>query len=1290
MAGSEPAGTRVEPRRRTTRAAQTGSAIEGARAAAVAEPGPETGDGARASKAPSPRKTIGRAGEEVLALAFGGGAFDTAMQLGVVHALVVSESRPPDAVAGISAGAIHAVALADVLQAGADAEEREKKSGRSTLSPSLARRQAQLKRLGELVEEFELCRDTLLRATLPDAYETRAVRALEPLQSPIQFDKERAHRREEAEARAGLTRLMNHLLDVRVRISTLTVAVRYILGIRAAVEEPNPVLRVLHILYRWAWLYLLAWINVFHLAPIVGRLTWAASVGEPPRRRGTTTGKIVQWSWVRAVWRVLVYLFWLMPTAILLVLALLGIPSLAFFRWARGRYLAKRRRERRRPWRWLTEPVLRRYGIWESLGRAHVLRTTFVRLFDPGFYGRVGIEEAVERALLRDGEGDPERGSQPRPLARFREHPTAPVYVAPVAADLTTGALVEVAQDTPVVTALMAAVAKVPLMPSVELPSAEEGSRQRVHLVDGTNVANEPTSALLDILRHRVDPDARTLRVFPVSALPVSKGVLPGIARKEYLSTVEVTRRVLHLGWMRDADLERRLTELYTRLLPEGKVRVPVAQSPGHPFLRAEIHPIEPDAPLHLNYRLIVAEGEDEARRAIREAVADGCRSTLETILAPDIRGLADGEAPPERVPCGRVVALRRRDPDPVPAEERPGLRQVCDVCALRGATVGTVTDQGSSPERRARVLRVLGQNGAEGWRWPKWGSSEGAPPASPKGKGGREEPVRKDSSGDPVVSLLFSGGVFRGVFQVGVLNGLDQAGVKPRLVAGASVGSIVGGMGASLFAESDRSLRQRKMALLAGTFLGLDRLILTDRFADAVRHLTLRAAASRFSPRDLDRVFRRYDADDADTSSWRLRRVLAGLERLLYVSPFEVTNWVRAARDRNHAALWKLFQEDLQEFFERQGLGTEILGAEPLKFLIDEQVLSAGADEADGAERGNGADESFTRFRDKAGDGDPGIDLLAVTTNLTEGRLEILPPPSEAADRWVLREGLLASSAFPSIFRPRHAWEISSDRSGPEQYVDGGVVDNLPLDAVVKFLDKASLTRAVSRRPRAPHLLLAASLEPHLERLDPEEARKISGNWIDVLGRTRKLAYNRKIESYAKAQRHFRKIFESPLANRPEFEPLDIEVVAIKPRWLCGTFAFHPMLGFRRKRQAESIAHGCATTLATLWLLGRHAPTDKWTRAWGFGVSDFDPSTVDVPDGEFDPSGSPPVLRPDRRSSRAPGGCWFREGAMCPFSEVELARVGSGQDRLSPPLRRELTAIHVACGKWVTHSARR
>jgi hypothetical protein len=56
-----------------------------------------------------------------------------------------------------------------------------------------------------------------------------------------------------------------------------------------------------------------------------------------------------------------------------------------------------------------------------------------------------------------------------------------------------------------------------------------------------------------------------------------------------------------------------------------------------------------------------------------------------------------------------------------------------------------------------------------------------------------------------------------------------------------------------------------------------------------------------------------------------------------------------------------------------------------------------------------------------------------------------------------VLRQGLLASSAFPGVFRPRNSWEIFPTSSNQDQYVDGGVMDNLPFASVVAFLDAAS-----------------------------------------------------------------------------------------------------------------------------------------------------------------------------------------------------------------------------------------
>ena len=52
-------------------------------------------------------------------ISFPGAGFDTVMQMGVVHALLVTRRKAPDMVGGVSVGAITATALGEVLQANA-------------------------------------------------------------------------------------------------------------------------------------------------------------------------------------------------------------------------------------------------------------------------------------------------------------------------------------------------------------------------------------------------------------------------------------------------------------------------------------------------------------------------------------------------------------------------------------------------------------------------------------------------------------------------------------------------------------------------------------------------------------------------------------------------------------------------------------------------------------------------------------------------------------------------------------------------------------------------------------------------------------------------------------------------------------------------------------------------------------------------------------------------------------------------------------------------------------------
>jgi hypothetical protein len=201
---------------------------------------------------------------------------------------------------------------------------------------------------------------------------------------------------------------------------------------------------------------------------------------------------------------------------------------------------------------------------------------------------------------------------------------------------------------------------------------------------------------------------------------------------------------------------------------------------------------------------------------------------------------------------------------------------------------------------------------------------------------------------------------------------------------------------------------------------------------------------------------------------------------------------------------------------------------------------------------------------------------------------------------------------------------------------------------------------------------VFCASLEPALDR--GVNVAELRDDWPALVRRAGQLAYNEKLEIFARTQRNVRAVINAR-AERPlgddDWTPLDLEVVSVIPRWLCGTFAFHPMLGFRRERQAASIAHGCAATLVTL---ARAAPDDARARAWGI-------DRTRLPQLAHGGSGAvfPAPQRPDRA-----GDCWFRPAVPCPFSREAQATNGPPAD---PEVGAMIADIYARCGRAETHA---
>ena len=1272
-----------------------------------------------------PLDVIGEEGGTILALALAGGGINTVFQLGVAHALLVIRGRAPDLIAGISSGAIHATAIAEIMKAGSGVQDDQE------------RLQKQFERFHFYLDECLSAPAQLTSMLLPDAYQVQSGTPLEPLRLASQTPLERRHREEGVGSSVQLINLLNEIIDLPVSLGDATRVTRAYLGFKAAGEAPTPWMRHIR---ESAALWQLTWIGLRNLVPLASLMRpILATLPDVVRRRfiGPASGGgqsvahiIFRFEPVHQVIRGLQYVAAVLVNAFLW-LVLVGFALFKAFQ-AVVDYAIE---EIRRTWAWIRRKEfhqllgpgpgpsssrtffekLIRFGTHEILAarrlndcllEPEVLRQWFIRLFDEHYYGRLdasSFDVVVGRGLARN-RSPIHLERSPKLISDYSQKPTA-IRLGIAAANLKSGDLEMVPKGTPVVEALMAATAALPAFRAQSTHTDAKGDA--VWYVDGMNIANEPTQAVVNWLQDHAHPKAKSAYIFPVNFLTFTKKRLEGDPKATYPTWFEVARRALNLKKYRDASLEWRLTDLHNRLLPPGKVvhEVPVkdGKKPKR-FVRAIIVPIEPEKVVNLGKDYVGAETEEKRREVMLRTIARGCEATLSAILPGAIeaaRQRAAGTTKPTSISCSDLVKARLGHDSQVPntnAKYGPGLSAICLECAL-------LTRPGQNPDDIKEPGHVRWQDKSSTAPAPDWpdgrpGTSSqcSAEPESPPSQDAPRSPMKaitelfanwprslKHQTGPvtgrqkPLVNLLFSGGVFRGVYQVGVVNALNEVGLEPDLIAGSSVGSMTAVMVADLFSRNAQNGdRSRQMARFAEVFLDLDRLVLTDRFANAVRTFTLRAAQSGFSPRDVDHVLRRFDEARSGPFNQRLRNVLAGVERLFYVSPFAFIELVEAVRAGKNTVVLNRLEHHLHRFLQRDKADKEILGAEPLNRIIRTYVL-----EGRGAPGSDPADVPFGTYLDS------GIHFISTATNLTQGSLKVFGDvfPREGEDsssslfdirRASLLEAVLASSAFPAIFRPRIDWEIMRGAGTDDLLIDGGTMDNLPLDAVTSFIHEAANNGFLTRRPTVggtavPHLLLSASLEVDPPKLRPRELNDVADDWPQCSERAKQLGYNRKVESYRSTQQHLRLLHDWNVSQQSSinFVPVDFEVVSIKPSWLCSTFAFHPMLGFRRQRQAESIAHGCATTLVKLQDLAQSQDCGPWVAAWG-----IDPQLNQPRVGRYG-------LRPDKVNVES-GDCVFRAGqAKCPFSRKRLEAVG-----LKGRVVTELECIYVACGRPETHLA--
>ena len=173
---------------------------------------------------------VGEDGETLRVLNFTGGGFDTTMQLGVTHALLVSQGKAPDVVVGISAGAIEAAALAEILREGKLPEDATKLDT-AGYDEMLGQRVGRFRRFANACHEAP---ESIVDAIVPDAYQIDSFEPLASLRLPRLSATEREERDDWIRRKTGLVRLYNDVLSIDLPFGTVTRLIRRFLGISAA------------------------------------------------------------------------------------------------------------------------------------------------------------------------------------------------------------------------------------------------------------------------------------------------------------------------------------------------------------------------------------------------------------------------------------------------------------------------------------------------------------------------------------------------------------------------------------------------------------------------------------------------------------------------------------------------------------------------------------------------------------------------------------------------------------------------------------------------------------------------------------------------------------------------------------------------------------------------------------------------------------------------------------------------------------------------------------------------
>jgi predicted acylesterase/phospholipase RssA len=682
----------------------------------------------------------------------------------------------------------------------------------------------------------------------------------------------------------------------------------------------------------------------------------------------------------------------------------------------------------------------------------------------------------------------------------------------------------------------------------------------RLDLVDGSVVRHNPLPALMRFLAEPQNSDVAEIlskpesRVHLVYDIPIQPKPLPPAAG-DALKEEPVLPNIVETGFAsnrlerrRDSRLEVVRTNYVTEI--ERVLRTATGKVSSPDVDTITVDEIAPEVELTLANTLQPTETE------ILTHIASGCRQSLSVLYRDEIAEFGKGET----VECNAL--LRRiapnRDWRIADRYGMPGLSEVCRHCPR-------TLHLASKPVDGLLPLNFRAASGDLSTRFPEL-------------QGNR-----------PRIVFIASGGVFRGSFHVGMIGAMHATGLKPDMIVGASVGTLLGAALGSMYSSSGRQARV-KLRRLTDLFVEADRRIaLTKTLTAAIKDIGIRSrgASMNLSPNVLRKMVRAGTRQDPGSAITGAPPALIDAISDLFLIPYRATARIASEFMAGHVtrATHTFWTQIKTETIDRLGIHDALIGS---SLLEGETRLVLGD-----------VSQDVQPFLEHSH-----IAFFATAVNLVTEWITILGSQL-SADRYDLIEALLASSAFPMAFAPRRASALYPGVGRRDVfYGDGGMFDNLPFIPAFEVLREVQIDRLrptlgqgrwrdeLVRRHREPDLFLVGALNIRQTEDEPDaydSLRKIAARAISLEDNEKIYGMERaalQIDRQLAQLREEAEPGDASLAQEQEEYLNGIVNAAVLPVYpadadhLNGTYEFCAAMGMDRDRIRRSIADGCFQTM--------------------------------------------------------------------------------------------------------------